>query len=183
MIKSRVRARTTYVFVLTLIAAVCAGCTALERARTGRSAQATCRMLMIFGGGPSRPMRDVRPGEKNWMVVHVSMSDSTYEFGHLARGRDFEAYSSSVEGIFQVQGGMLIDFALRELAAEMTVYPLEEYGACEFAGPAMRASLALFPRVEHPYHSIAKLTFITPGDTVRVEITTSSPNGFGPADL
>ena len=108
------------------------------------------------------------------------MSDSTYELGQVARGRDFEAYSSGVEGLFQVQGGMSIDFALRDLAPEMTVYPLEEYGTCEFAGPAMRASLAVFPQVEHSYHSIAKLTFITPGDTVMVEITTSSPNGFGP---
>ncbi|MFQ5511849.1 MAG: hypothetical protein ACE5EO_08370 [Candidatus Krumholzibacteriia bacterium] len=174
------RTKTICIVAVSILAA--AGCMKIKQLRTGGAGPSACRLVMVFGGGPSRPHRDARPGEKYWMAVYFEVSDSTYEFGHLDPDGDFQAYAIGERSLFEVRGGTIRDFALRELAPEMTVYPLDEFGTCGFAGPEMRPSMAIFPPRESPYYSIATLSFFTPADTVTVEITTSSPNGFGRAD-
>jgi hypothetical protein len=139
--------------------------------------------MMIYGGGLSSPHESRSEYAEGWMTVHVAQSDSTYEFGHIPRDGGFDVYCSGLEGRFRIQGGESRHFAIRELEGAGAVYPLDEFGTYELAGPPMDASRAIFPRMEDPYYSIATLTFlISRADTVIVELVASSPNGFTGGD-
>lgn len=158
-----------------LIAAAAAGCAGIGQVGTRSLRPSSCRLQMIYGGGPSRPSDD--PSKQRSMVVYYEVSDSTYELGHLAHG-GFEGFATGVQGVFRIEGGETRDFAIRRLEPDLSVYPVRRFGSCEFAGPPMRATQAIFPTRQDPYYSIARFNFIVARDTVLVELTTSSPNGF-----
>ena len=171
--------RTADLAFLILIVAAVAGCAGIGQMGTRSLRSSSCRLQMIYGGGPSRPSDD--PSAQRSMVVYYEVSDSTYEFGHLADG-GFEGFAPGVQGVFNIEGGEKRDFAIRRLEPDASVYPVQRFGSCEFAGPPMRARQAIFPAREDPYYSITRFNFIVARDTVLVELTTSSPNGFATAD-
>ncbi len=171
--------KTTDIAFLILIAAAVAGCAGMGQMGTRSLRPSSCRLQMIYGGGPSRPSDD--PSQQRSMVVFYEVSDSTYEFGHLADG-GFEGFAPAVQGVFRIEGGETRDFAIRHLETDLSVYPVKKFGSCEFVGPQMRATQAIFPTREKPYYSITRFNFIVARDTVLVELTTSSPNGFATAD-
>ena len=137
---------------------------------------------MIYGGGISAPKERDSDAAQYWMTVHVTLSDSTYEFGHLPDDGGFDVYGSEIEDRFRVRGGEVRRFAIRELEDSTAVYPLARFGSYRLTGPVMNAAWAIWPRMSESYYSIAVLTFEpSRHDTVTVELVASSPNGFSPS--
>lgn|GEM_PF-2680797 len=167
-----------------LVLMVLFGCVRVKVPPFGQATQDGYRLLMVYGRGPSAPQESDSDHEQHWMTVHVTQSDSTFEFGHIPQDGGFDAYCAGAEGRFRIQGGEVRHFAIRQPDDESAIYPLEEFGWYELTGPAMSPTRAVFPPMEKPYYSIAILNFtVSPVDTVMVELLASSPNGFGqPAD-
>jgi hypothetical protein len=170
-----------YLITASLALATLVGCVTVKRSVTGRTTRNGGRLVMIYGGGSSAPHESQSEIAERWMTIHVTQSDSTYEFGHITRDGFFDVYCTGLEGRFRIQGGEVRHFAIRDSAS--AVHHLQGSGTYTLAGPAMSPAKAIFPRMEKPYYSIARLTFKVARDSsVTVELVASSPNGFGRAD-
>ena len=135
--------------------------------------------MMVYGRGSSSPDEDNNDDAEHRMTVHVTQSDSTFEFGHITDDKKFNFYCTGREGRFRTRGGEVKHFAIRAPDDARSVYGLGEFGGCELTGPAMNPAWAIFPQMDDPYYSIAVLTFlVSRNDTVTVELVASSPNGF-----
>ena len=108
----------------TLVAAAAVGCPGMGQMGTRSLRPSSCRLQMIYGGGPSRPSDD--RSEQRSMVVYYELSDSTYEFGHLVDGA-FEGSAPGVQGVFGIRGGETRDFAIRRLEPDASVYPVRRW--------------------------------------------------------
>jgi hypothetical protein len=162
-----------------LLIAVVAGCVKIKTSGRGTRGGAG-NLVMVYGAGSSKPVEDEREVAEYWMTVYVTLSDSTYQFGHVDGRGDFKLYADAWEPTFRIRGGEIRHFALR--GEDSRIYPMANHGSYEFSGPSMSAARAVFPPMDDSYFSIAILTFEIFGDSlVTAELLASSPNGFASA--
>jgi hypothetical protein len=160
-----------------LMIVVAAGCVSIKTSTVRRSRGGAGNLVMIYGAGSSRPIEGSNEAAEYWMTVHVTLSDSTYQFGHVDGRGDFKLYCDAWEPTFRIRGGETRHFALR--GGDTKVYPVADSGSFEFSGPSMSASRAVFPPMDESYFSITTFTFeISRDSVVTAEMIASSPNGF-----
>ena len=161
-----------------LVLAALAGCASVKPVGAPTTQEGGL-LLMVYGRGTSSTNEDKNDDAEHRMTVHVTQSDSTFEFGHITSDKKFNFYCTGPEGRFRIRGGELRQFAVRAPDDARSVYGLEAYGTCYLTGPEMNPAWAIFPQMDDPYYSIAVLTFlVSRTDTVTVELVASSPNGF-----
>jgi hypothetical protein len=158
---------------------VLAGCAVVKKPVDADTMQEGGLLMMVYGRGSSSPDEDQNDDDEHRMTVHVTQSDSTFDFGHITGDNNFNFYCTGREGRFRIRGGEVRQFAIRVPDDAHRVYGLEAYGTCYLTGPEMNPEWAIYPLMDDPYYSIAVLTFlVSRNDTVTVELVASSPNGF-----
>lgn len=170
------------IFVV-LVMGVLTDCAGVKNTTESPEVSGEGLLVMVYGRGPSWPDDDADDVAESRMTVHVTQSDSTFEFGHVTRDGKFHFYLSGPEGSFRIRGGEVRRFAIKKPGSAGSGYSLRKFSACELSGPAMKPDWAITPRLDEPYFSIAVLSFaVSKADTVVVELVASAPNGFALAD-
>lgn len=168
--------------VCSLVLAALAGCASVKPV-DAPTMQEGGLLMMVYGRGTSSLNENKNDDAEHRMTVHVTQSDSTFEFGHITSGNNFNFYCTGPEGRFRIRGGEVRQFAIRAPDDAHSVYRLDTYGTCYLTGPEMNPAWAIFPQMDDPYYSIVVLTFlVSRNDTVTVELVASSPNGFDLAE-
>ncbi|MFH1754676.1 MAG: hypothetical protein ABIA59_03135 [Candidatus Latescibacterota bacterium] len=168
------------IFILLIAAALIslAGCA--KRVSLGPGQQYTsCGIEVVFSQSTTSYREGVKPEDSFWVYVDVELTSEDYDFGYLNELGNFIHILSGAEGSFESGGGQRLYLALRESSGKRTVFGVEDFGTCFFAGTRVQAGQALLPALKSDYFSSVSVVFDIPGGKeVTVTLSASPPNGF-----